>query len=526
MTDKMERWIYAGLLVAVFLILGLTFLLHPWRINTDNAMLLELGNFLLEGRQPYVDYYETNPPLIHYLNIIPAALARLTGMNLISMFLLLVIALTMWSALSIRHLLQRHLPQPDPLSVTLIPIALVLAGLYVNSINNHGQREHLFVLLFMPYFVLRWLRWQGLAENVWIGTAIGLGILAGIGACIKPHFLLAAALPELYWLVKHRRLNGLWQPEILSFGATGLLYGIHFLLLPPESKAGFFDFIVPEMLKGYSAYGALPARAFLKKPHLTRLAVLALPFILLPIRRRQGVIWHLAQPMALFGLASFATFVYQAKAWNYQRVPFDMAVMMTAALLIFTTRLSKPREIQPGYSARRVQLGFVLVVVFTVLISMDNLSFYPLAGEDVTMQHIVTTHTAENDAILTIDTNMAPSFPILMQHNRRSIGSFPQDFPLAIGMRGLTETAFYDPAIELPATIQFYLAIVQDDVETYEPDVIIIRQGHCPFCPPGFDIVRFLEARGFVEKVIEPDYRRVEDLPYDEFAVWLREPAQ
>ncbi|MFC1960611.1 hypothetical protein ACFLYO_07865 [Chloroflexota bacterium] len=523
MTKKFEACIYVGLLTAVFLTLLLMFLLNPLHINHDAALHLELGNFLLDGRQPYVDYYETNPPLIHYINTIPAVLARLTGLNPIPVFWLLVYALTVWSALSIRHLLQRYLPQPDLLSVNLLPISIALFGLYVSSLVNHGQREHLFVLLFMPYFVLRWLRWQGLAGQVRMSSAIGLGILAAVGACIKPYFLLAVALPELYWLIKYRRLNNLWAPEILSFGATGLLYGVHFLLLPAASRDGFFGFIIGEVHSSYyNAFGHMTVAEFFKQKYLLRLVVLIIPFILLPIRRRQGTIWHLTQPLALFGLASFVSFVYQAKGWNYHRIPFDMAVMLTGTLLFFTTRLRKSGVDQPGYSLKRVRVALIPLLLLTVRISMDDLSFYPITGESAFVQHIVTTHSAENDAILMLDANVAPTFPTLMQNNRRAIGSFPHDFPLAFGMRGVSGAAYYDPTSALPTMMQFYLDVIRADIEDYEPHMIIVRQAGCLYCPPGFDPVRFLEARGFVEDVIEPGYTRLESPQYDEFAVWLR----
>ena len=44
-------------------------------------MYLEMGRYLLEGRLPYVDYIELNPPLIHYISVIPVFLADLTGIN-------------------------------------------------------------------------------------------------------------------------------------------------------------------------------------------------------------------------------------------------------------------------------------------------------------------------------------------------------------------------------------------------------------------------------------------------------------
>ena len=61
--------------------LGALIALNPMRIKSDCALYLEMGRQLLEGKLPYVDFGEVNPPLIIYLNAIPAFVAgrRLPG---------------------------------------------------------------------------------------------------------------------------------------------------------------------------------------------------------------------------------------------------------------------------------------------------------------------------------------------------------------------------------------------------------------------------------------------------------------
>src|ERR1700679_1637233 len=81
--QRVPRTILWTTLAAVgFLIASLLYKLrYPLEINTDNAVYLAVAQLLLGGKQPYVDFYDTNPPLIMYLNVIPAAIGNWLGLN-------------------------------------------------------------------------------------------------------------------------------------------------------------------------------------------------------------------------------------------------------------------------------------------------------------------------------------------------------------------------------------------------------------------------------------------------------------
>ena len=95
---------FSGLSLFWPIIAGLAALiaLNPMRIKSDCALYLEMGRQLLEGKLPYVDFGEVNPPLIIYLNAIPAFFAKYVGINIIVVFLFTILGLLIWSTLSIR----------------------------------------------------------------------------------------------------------------------------------------------------------------------------------------------------------------------------------------------------------------------------------------------------------------------------------------------------------------------------------------------------------------------------------------
>ena len=55
--------------------------LHPLAISPDQALYLESGKLILQGRVPYLDFFDLNLPLIMYLNVIPVVVANLPGLN-------------------------------------------------------------------------------------------------------------------------------------------------------------------------------------------------------------------------------------------------------------------------------------------------------------------------------------------------------------------------------------------------------------------------------------------------------------
>ena len=68
MTDGARRTVLLVLLVAF---LPLLFVYQP-RLNHDVALFLTAANSFLEGRRPIVDLVDVNPPLMIYLDLVPA----------------------------------------------------------------------------------------------------------------------------------------------------------------------------------------------------------------------------------------------------------------------------------------------------------------------------------------------------------------------------------------------------------------------------------------------------------------------
>jgi hypothetical protein len=60
------------------------------RIDVDCAINLAYSKLLMEGKLPYVDFVDTNPPLIMYICTIPVAIAQSLHLHVILVWSVLV----------------------------------------------------------------------------------------------------------------------------------------------------------------------------------------------------------------------------------------------------------------------------------------------------------------------------------------------------------------------------------------------------------------------------------------------------
>ncbi len=178
------------------------FLIHDQLlILTDNvAWHLQGARVLLGGGTLYRDFFETNPPLITYLNVPVVLLAEQFGLSLQRAFCLAVYALVIVSfGLSLRSLLESGVCKCATrwLGCCFVYLVTILPG------PDFGEREHLLVLFARPYFLDLAGRLNGGGGGKPHSTLCAL--LAAIGFSLKPHFLVGLAAILAYCVFRFRK---------------------------------------------------------------------------------------------------------------------------------------------------------------------------------------------------------------------------------------------------------------------------------------------------------------------------------
>jgi len=169
-------------------------------LNCDDSWLLTLGEQLLAGARPYVDFTEPNPPA-SILMYIPAVLVgRVFGVDPETIVTILIFAaalLSLWLTgriLSGAKLID-PLAKPAIFAIGCV-LFLILPG------DAFAQREHIALLAILPILSVYAARASGAELDRLIAGLTGIG--GGIAIVIKPHFALALFLP-LFFVVWRRR---------------------------------------------------------------------------------------------------------------------------------------------------------------------------------------------------------------------------------------------------------------------------------------------------------------------------------
>src|SRR5262249_21647437 len=159
-------------------------------------------------------------PLVMYLNLVPALLARFTAMHIIFAFDIVMCAVAAASLVACCYVIARGFTRPD--WRVLGPFLFAIGALNLALPHDFGQRAHVFVLAYLPFFLLRQVRYGGGA--VPRGAAVMLGLAASIGFCLSPFDATIPVAVEIYWILKTRTLKRLSTPEIAAGCTFALAY--------------------------------------------------------------------------------------------------------------------------------------------------------------------------------------------------------------------------------------------------------------------------------------------------------------
>ena len=383
---------------AVLFAASLAFHLSQY-VNHDVGWYLHSAGAFLDGGRLYQDiFFEVNPPLALYLTLPPVMVARLTGLFAADLFILYVFALAGLSLLLARRLLRAVPDLPRHAARGLLLAALIV--LLVIPARDFGQREHLMVALALPYLLLAALRaLDGACERP---QAALIGVLAGLGFALKPHFLLVPLALEIYLLLRARRLGACFRSETLALAATLLLYGLAILIFTPD----YLTRVVPFALEVYNGAYRNPLSYVLFRQEMVLLAI----GLFLHLAARRGPAFkELADVFFIAATGFILVFVVQMKGWNYQLYPAASMLLLGAATLL------------PGGSAQGNATGHTTrrsaLIVLTAVLLASSLVGKALLRGGYENHYIadfapyVERHAA-GGSIYVFSTNVSAGFPL------------------------------------------------------------------------------------------------------------------
>lgn len=298
-------------------------------INYDVSWLLLATKRLLAGGTYAHDFFETNPPLILYLYLPPVILNKLLTVNMVLIFRGYIFFIASLMLVLCWGLGRKIFSEQDTWLAYLFFLAMALVFLVLPCFE-FGQRDHLLVVLALPYLLLVVCRLQG--EKFNSGYAAGLGLLAGLGFAIKPHFLMLPLLVEGYYAFYKKDKLAWLRPETLIIMLTIMIYVSSIFIFHPD----YIYIVVPYSLRLY--YRAVSQSWFALLLNGT-VAYCGLSVLSYFIENKESRYQTLNTVLLLALLGSLFSYFAQRTTFYYHLVP-ALSLAFLLLLMLFYSLLS------------------------------------------------------------------------------------------------------------------------------------------------------------------------------------------
>lgn len=527
--SRTAYWLFPTLFaVAIMARLGQT-------INNDVGWYLYSAGAWLDGGRLYKDiFFEVNPPLALFIATPAVFLAKLTGLSPAHVYFTYIFALIGISLALFSRILAQLVPT-SPLRRHGLTVAAFLT-LAIAPAGDFGQREHLTMILILPFLALSAHRAAGGASGRSLATIAGVS--AALGFAVKPHFLVPWLAVELYLMVRRRSLSTVFQPETTALAATGLLYGACILLVTPD----YLTSIVPYALEVYNANYRNPLDFVLARKETFLVPLTVLFFFLI---RRQLDRHELGDVFVISATCFFAVYVIQMKGWNYQIYPTTALLIMSFAASVAgarpgtkatfradqdwldprdgssqsceSARHTNSRPDSRGWSERQGRFhptaiwpgcvrkksrysltnlaGLMMIGMLLLKPALIAGNFYPLTNY---LKPLVEKN-ANSQPVYFFSSNTWTGFPLVNYSNVVWASRFPALWllPALVNERSSRSEATSDERRATLAKIEnFVRQAVMEDLTRYRPALIMVdgRRDKQWYSEPGFDFIDFFSA--------------------------------
>lgn len=483
-------------------------------INHDTAVLLYISKTWLNGGRLFVDAIDINTPLVFVVHLLPEAIAKLTGFQGTTVLVALVGIGIAASFITCRKVLAASLDPAHSTTDALLPL-LLLFLLIVYPNNMFAQREHLMLVLVMPYLLVASGRADG--EELSQRLRIATGIMAGIGFAMKPYFLAMPLFVELYVASQITFRRSIHDPSPWAVLAVCVAHALFSVIVTPE----YFSISLP-LARAF--YSEVSQNTFLD---LALGANLAAPTFILPllgIAAFLAVRSHLARIIFLAGLGGLLSAYAQGKGWPYHALPAQAFTLLLAGVIIAYVM---DHVVWPKSSDNRPARLFAAALMLLVFYQEGLHSrpfFKQLEYRDSDLRRLMHLVKQErrNDRVLVLSPGIYPFFPMLNYLNMKMTMRFESMWLLQGAYAGCQEFApLYNPPEAMSAAESFVFRSVAEDFYKKRPSLLIVDNvAGIPRCQGDtFNYLDYFSRNPLFAKRFE-DYEKSIDM--DRYTIYRR----
>ena len=337
--------------------------------------------------------------------------------------------------------------------------------------QDFGEREHLLLMLALPYLLLVAARAAG--REIATSQAVLVGLLAAAGLSLKPHFVLLWLAIEGYLRLTRRVAPRALTPETAAIAGFLGLYGIGTLVWAPEYLG------LVRLLAG-------PYTRFLYDPFwhllLTGRGALLTLFALLTFfaLRRDARHRELLDVFALGALVSLVAGAAQQKELRYHFYPSFALAIVLLGMVVHDTR-GAPREwVRSVYRIVTVSILATAVVVVSAQ-NVTSVMGLNRGAEQVQLERVlpVVRALAAGQSVYVMSYHIGSAYPLINYSGARSASRFPQlwIFPAAYmdQLAGSAPLRYHAPD-EMSPSERYLNQAVFEDLRDQRPKVLVVLQ--------------------------------------------------
>jgi len=269
----------------------------------------------------------------------------------------MLLAILVWSTAILRR--SRNAVFDNRLALGLFACAILLAGFEIGG-YEFGQREHLLILLVIPYILAVG---SGAATTLPLAERCALGVGAGLAVWFKPHDILILIALELLLSLHSRSLRRIVAPEFLAFVLSAAsIFALVLVATPLYCKQ-----TVPLLFDTYWALGTSTtlALALSQKLYTASAAGVLLVFLLVRKRLRNPILFL---SLLVSSVAASVAFDLQHTEWRYHRYPqLALLILAIAYLPIDLFSPSLGRLASDTLRLRRLALASITLMAIVLV---------------------------------------------------------------------------------------------------------------------------------------------------------------
>lgn len=477
----------------------LYFLQMQMIFNADVASLLYDTQLFLSGGTYVKDFFETNPPMIFILYTPIIILQKLTAWNIKSLSCLYFIFLGFISLIFCRSFIKIVLPVEDHYLQNAILLMLVYL-FFIAPMGDFGQREHLLLMLSMPYLLATVVRAKNI--SIPIMKAGFVGILAGLVFSLKPFFLVPLMLTECYLMVVKKNFWSWIRTECLILLLVILMYAGYFYYY----HALYFDVLIPLLSQFY-----LPAikeswLCIFSKPRVIFCSLIIIYYLFFYQKNK----FRELSSVLFFSLVGFMfVFIFPRASWNYHVLPAYYVALLLGLIFVYTLW---EKDIKQKLLNKQ-EAFFIIIASFAMPIVIHvnevrhvieiNQSKYRIA----LYEKVKTIAHQSIYCFSAITTGLC--FPLATESNLQFAGRYP----LFWWLRELRkmELKYND---HLPDEVvrhkNYFIDTVAYDLNHYKPELVITYKWDEQFLPKGYSYPTYFSTRESFKNAWLP-YQLVDD---------------